>query len=934
MTSPDPPTALVPRCLASLAGAVCRRPGAVLVAAACLAAASAVAFATRLEFHTQRSDLINPDRDYQERWRNYLHEFGDDDDMVVVVEGGDRGRMVAALEHLAAAVRQRPDRFDRLFYQVDLRHLRDRALLFLPAEQIQSIQDNLRRMGPLLSGPAGPLAWKALNLMTLLRQARIRAGQFDPGDPLSAADEQFLTQLLAVVRSAGAFLSDPAGYRNPWDSLLPQQPGQAGLLDRPQYFFSGDGTLAFLLVRPVKAADSFTPALAGVAALRDLVAAAREQFPDLHLGLTGLPVLETDEMDASQRDSNRAGWLALGGVALLYMLVYRGIRYPLLTVATLLAGTVWAMGWLTLTVGHLNILSASFAVMLIGMGDYGVLWVTHYEDVRRAGHDVRPAVLRTAAEVGPGVLTAALTAALAFFAATLADFRAVAELGWIAGSGVLLCALACFTVLPALVCVTDRRGPLAACVAVITPDGERHESAIRNPQSEIRNSVWLPALARRPKLVLGAGLAVMAGLAVFAARVEYDHNLLNMQNQDLESVRWERKLIDHTAGASWCALSVARTPDEALALRERYERLPEVSRVVEVASLIPAGQDRKVAQVRDVQAALGGLPARGSSVTPFPVDPGDLQREINFLIGALAPQSLVSPQPVLSHLVRSLAELRDHPALRAGAAARQRLGEFGQRLAGDLLEDLHRLRDVATPAAIQLADLPPALRERFVGAGGAWLVQAYAKDGLWDIGPLEQFVRQARTVDPEATGKPFGTLEGLKGMQRGFAWAGAYALAVIAVVLWLDFRTVRHTLLALAPLAVGAVATLGVMGLLGVPLNPANMIALPLIVGVGVDNGVHVLHDYRARARGRSYTLAATTGRGIAVAGLTTVLGFGTLMLASHRGLVSLGLVLALGVTACMTAALVLLPAALRLASRRRAARATTPRPAPVRQVA
>src|SRR5205823_5506581 len=134
-----------------------------------------------------------------------------------------------------------------------------------------------------------------------------------------------------------------------------------------------------------------------------------------------------------------------------------------------------AMGWLTLTVGHLNILSASFAVMLIGMGDYGVLWVTHYDDERRAGHAVRPAILRTAAEVGPSVLTAALTTALAFFAAMLADFQAVAELGWIAGWGVIFCALATYTVLPALLALTDRRGNLGHQLRLITAAGEYRE---------------------------------------------------------------------------------------------------------------------------------------------------------------------------------------------------------------------------------------------------------------------------------------------------------------------------------------------------------------------------------------------------------------------------------------------------------------------------
>src|SRR5262249_31941417 len=155
--------------------------------------------------------------------------------------------------------------------------------------------------------------------------------------------------------------------------------GQQDLLAEPQYFFSADdpqrGTLAFLLVRPIKESGSFTAALRPVSAMRDYVATLRRSWPDLEFGLTGMPVLETDEMAAADHDTRLASWLAIAGVSLLFLLVYRGVWYPLLTVVTLLVGTAWAMGWLTGTVGHLNILSATFAVMLIGMGDYGVLWV-------------------------------------------------------------------------------------------------------------------------------------------------------------------------------------------------------------------------------------------------------------------------------------------------------------------------------------------------------------------------------------------------------------------------------------------------------------------------------------------------------------------------------------------------------------------------------
>ena len=153
---------------------------------------------------------------------------------------------------------------------------------------------------------------------------------------------------------------------------------------------------------------------------------------------------------------------------------------------------------------------------------------------------------------------------------------------------------------------------------------------------------------------------------------------------------------------------------------------------------------------------------------------------------------------------------------------------------------------MATPEPITVADLPTSLRVRYIGQSGKWLLQIFpaGKDNLWDFQPLEAFTRTIQTVDPEATGKPFTTVEGLKAMKDGLVRAGLYAFVAIVLVLLVDFRNLRRTLLALAPLVMGVLLSLGIMGLFGVPLNPANMIAFPLILGVGVDNGVHVLHDY------------------------------------------------------------------------------------------
>jgi hopanoid biosynthesis associated RND transporter like protein HpnN len=763
---------------------------------------------------------------------------------------------------------------------------------------------------PVLGGLDPLFGWRSLTVQQLLDAGKRKVQVWDPtrGGPET---EQFLRQLSAVCRSAADYLHDDRTYRTPWRSVVPAAPGQDDLMAEPQYFFGGDGTLASLLVRPVKEKEGFTYSQKSIDALRALLDAVRPRHPGVEFGLTGLPVLENDEMLASQNDSNTASWLALAGVALLYLVVYRGLRYPLMTIATLLVGTAWALGWLTLTVGHLNILSSAFAVMLIGMGDYGVLWVTRFGQERQAGADMHDAMCRTARHVGPSIVTAALTTSLAFFAAMLADLKAVSELGWIAGSGVLLCALSCFVVMPALLSIFDfrpKRPDDADGVPILSL--EDHRAATRE---------WLPGLMRRPGWVLAGSVLATGVLGYCALGIDYDHNLLHLQAGHLESVRWEKTLIEQTAGTSWHALSSTTTPEEALALKAKYERLPDVSRVVEVASLIPRDQDRKRELLADVQRRLKVLPPRGGVVEHAVPSLDDLHRVGTRVLDALA--GVPNPPPVVAELRESLTRLlRQARAVAKEDGAGYRLKMYEELLTRDLAEDLHKLRDVSTPAPIRLADLPTSLRERYVGRNGRWLLRVFSKDCLWEFEPLSRFIAQVRTVDPEATGKPFTTLEGLKAMQNGFLWAGVYALAAMVLVLLIDFGTVQHTLLALLPLGMGMVATLGVMALFGCPLNPANMIAFPLILGVGADNGVHVLHDYRERDRRQRYRLGRATGRGITVAALTTILGFGTLMAARHRGMASLGLALAVGVTCCMATALVFLPALLGVVGKRKPA--------------
>jgi hopanoid biosynthesis associated RND transporter like protein HpnN len=919
--APDHPPDRLARVIVAAVGWIARHPWVVLVGCLALVAVAVHVSYSKLEYHTQRNDLLSADKPCQKRWQRHLDAFGDDDDMVVVVEGTDRERMKAALDAVAGGVRQRPDLFDRVFHRVDLRNLHDRALLFLPTAEIGGVRDRVERMEPLL-GSLGPLSWQMLSSQTLLSKGAATLEANATGRELTPADRDLLAQLPAIAKSAAATLHDPAGYRNPWAVAGPATADRdcERQLTEPQYFFTPDGALAMLVCRPTRVGQSFTPAKESADAMRAVLEDVRPQFPDLKLGLTGLPVLENDEMALSDGDSQRASWLALLGVVALYCVVYRGFRFPLLTVSSLVTGTLWALGWATVSVGHLNILSSTFAVMLIGMGDYGVLWVARYDEGRRLGKSIDEAMRHTAEHAGPTILTAAVTTALAFFATMLADFKAVAELGWIAGWGVLFCAISCLTLMPAALSIVERtRGRWVAKQPLPNPSPEKG-GAPASPPSLFGNGdggsgpadvlpfpapgAWLPALAARPRTVLAVGLVLVLGCGALAGRLGYDHNLLNLQPRGLESVAWEHKLIDKAAGATWDARSIAHSRNEALALKARYEALQGVGRVVEVASLVPADQDAKLPAVRAIQDRLAALPPAEKLPPPLGSSPAGLRAS-----AARVRQFAKSDTTLSSTAGELLAALEALPEDTALA----RLKEFDRRLAADLAADLHQLKAVSRPAPIVLDDLPPGLRERYVGAHGEFLVRAFARDGLWDYPALERFTAEAATADPESTGKAFRTLEGLRQMKLGFEWAGAYALAAIVLVFLLDFRRVKAVLLGLFPLAAGVTLTLGVMGVCGVPLNPANMIALPLVVGVGVDYGVHVLHDYRARSKGRAFTLRPAVGRGVLIKALTTVLGFGTLLIARHRGMASLGLTLTLGVTFCMVAALVWLPALLRL---------------------
>jgi len=878
-----PPKSLLGRGLVAWTHVCLRWPLAIVIGAILSAGLAGVWTARHLGYKVSRVDLLDPKSEYNKLWIDYIHEFGEDDDAVVVVEGRSREEVIAVLEAVSREVAREGDLFRSVLHEVDLSRIRAKGLHYLSPADLAAIDRFIERTEPILAG-----GWAQLKVGTMVAGM---AGQMVAGgvpgqaESPTAALERYSEALLAGMEPS-AQAADPrlAEYVSPWPSM-PESLGTLRDLSS-EHLLAKDGRLGFVLLRMVKAEGGFAGASAATDELRRIIAAVAARHPDTTIGLTGLPVMEDDEMRSSQQSMVWASGLSLAAVAIVIIAGFGGIRHAMMANGVLVIGMAWAFGWATVSVGHLNILSVTFTVTMIGVGiDYGTYYIGRYLEFRRAGHTCDAALLETSGSVGPGILTGAITTAVAFFCAALTSFVGVAELGMIAGGGILLCCAAELLVLPAVVAIVDR---------------SRLGGRIPEP---VPVHAWLAPVLRHPRFVALAAMAGTMALAGGLHELDYDHNLLNLQPDGLESVAVEKKLLEECDQSVWYALSIADSREELLARKEQLKALPSVERVDEIASLLPVDEDLKRPIIARIRGRLANLPERPPEI------PVDRLEALGETLGWAQGEAVKRPGGLRTawHLERAREALR-----RMGPDDCFRtLAAFQQRAAGDLLTRLHALAGVADPEPPQLADLPPSLVERFVGSSGRHLLKIYGRGDIWNFDSLERFVKDVRAVDPRATGNPLQAYEASLEMKRSYEQAALYSLIVILAVLWLDFRSIQHALLAALPLALGMAQTLGLMGLVGIDLNPANLIGIPLILGIAVDYGVHIVHD--ALERPGPYRISASTANSVLVDALTTILGFGALMVASHKGLESLGRVLTLGVTTCTITSLVMLPAILAL---------------------
>jgi hypothetical protein len=883
----------------------CARP-ALTVALAVLLAVLAVAYAfTTLTFATSTRALLPPGQPFVERYVQYEREFGELDALAIVVEAPSLPEATVYASRLVRELHTARVPLQRVTYRIDPRQFTGRALLYLSKERLTEIRDRIFDYQEFMEAFAGRPTLDQLidGIATQIANAFV-AGFLDLGlgEERSTLDLRFVQDLVTQI---GTRLDRPTPYRSPWGGLF----SVAGADDASAgYFLSDDQRLLFILAEPWSERGSFTGDRAAIEGVRAVVASLRGEFPGVNVGVTGKPALSNDEMTAAFRDSGRATVLAFA--LTLGLLVFASLRAgkPVLMLVVLALSLCWSIGAATLVVGHLSLFSVMFISIVIGIGiDYGIYFLFRYEEELFLGRNLTEAIEITARRSGPGMLLGAVTAAGTFYVLVFTDFRGLQELGFIAGTAILLSWLAMMTVFPAVLVLVDRR------------HASRPSGAIPRAMALERIHVpFVERLTRHPAVVLGLAAVLTAGSLLALGRVRFDYNLLNLQARGTESVAWEKRILQTSGRSGFAALASARSLDELRRQQEAFSRLGSVSEVDSALLLIPDAQPEKLKIIQDFAPIVA--PVRVGR--PRPVDLDRLITALETLHRRFELASNEAPAGDAQRRLRDLSQEIQQLILKLRQTDRDvsepALNWLQQQLYRDFVRSFQRLQANLSPRLIGLADVPSEIRRKFVSESGRFLMQIHPAVNIWDREGARRFVSDLRTVDPDVTGTPIITFEAIRLMERGYKQGTIFAIILVSTITALMLRRVRETALALLPLALGLVWTVGLMYVFGLKFTLGNVFGLPLILGAAAEYGLNLVMRFIEGREHGGPLIARSTVMGVLIAGLTTIVGFGSLMLADHRGIFGLGLLLTLGTVASLIASLVVVPVLLRMTARQR----------------
>ena len=837
------------------------RRNAVLVMIACLvlAAAAAVYAAGHLAVDTDIERMLPSNVAWRQNERALDEAFPQNNNLLVaVIDARTPDLAEQAAAELADKMRAEQQLFTHV-RQPDGGPFFDRnGLLYLSPEELDKVAQQLIAAQPLIGSLAHDPSLRGLfdALATFVSGAGTDTEKVAQLDPT-------LTMIGNVVQR----IIDGKRASLSWTEMMTGRKPNARDLRR------------FVMTRPVL---DFSGLESGATARTEIRRLASElgfsSESGVRLRLTG-PVALDDEQFATLREGAlRSTVLSVVMVCAILFIALRSVKLVGAIIVTLAAGFMLTAGFAALAIGSLNLISIAFGVLFIGLAvDFSIQFSVRYRDQRhRLG--TFPAALRgTALTIGPSLVLAAGATAIGFLSFVPTRYTGIQALGWIAGGGMLIAIALNFLLLPAL-------------LAIVRPRGEPEAIGFRLAAPLDR---WL--IERRQWVIGGAALLAAVSIALLP-QIAFDFDPLNLKNPNSESVSTARDLMKDPMTTPYTAEILAPSLDDAKALAERVGELPEVAQVVTAASFIPEEQDKKLPIIEDLALLLGP-----SLNDPQPLPPPSDEAVLKAMRACgNAMEKIGKPGSPAARLGAAL-----HGAATRGAPI---VAPLRAALLAGLLRRLDGLREMTQAKALTLESLPPELRNGWIAAGGRARIEVFPKGDARDNRVLERFVAAVHSVAPDATGTPVTIQEAGRLISRAFVDAGLVGVAAITILLCAVLRRLREVMMVLGPLLLAALLTLAVTVVIGMPLNYANIIALPLLLGIGVAFDIYFVMNWRA---GQIYHLQSSTARAVLFSALTTLSAFGSLGLSNDPGTAEMGILLTISLVCTLFCTFIVLPALL-----------------------
>jgi uncharacterized protein len=850
------------RILVRLVDASRRHAWLVVLAGILLAAGSGVYASHHLGVNTDTDQMFSASLPWRQREMAMERAFPQFHGLLVaVIDANVPEEAEETARELARALAADHTHFSTVSWPGSSPYLQKEGLLFLSPPELTRLMNRIVEaqpfLGTLSADPTGRGLFSALGLLG--------QGVTHGGANLSAYRSElqaFHTAMVAAI----------AGHARPlsWQQML-----SGGLSDL-------GGKYQFLLLKPRLDFHSLEPGGAATAAIH--TAAAKLPFVRsgaARVRITG-PVALADIQFATVAQGTviaLIGSLAL--ITLWLVLAVRSWRLIVPVLGTLGLGLMLTLFFAAAAIGTLNLVSVGFGVLFVGIAvDFSLQFAVRFREARHDAGEVTEALRLTARRAGGAILVAALATAAGFLAFVPTDFSGVAELGLIAGTGMLIAFLCTMTFLPAA--ITLCRAPV-----------ERAEVGFAwGRPADALITHW-----RGPVLMGFAALVVLA--LALAPRLAFDSDPLDTQNQNTEAMRTLRELINQPLSNPYSIDILAPNVNDARVLAARLRRLPTVSSVLTIESFVPAEQSAKLAVVADAAEILA--PSLLAPTSTKPATPADSRAAARAALAQIKPAlRLLPPADPLSAIAGDLGEIVRAPD--------RTVRPVDDTLTRFLPLELDRLRTALGAAPADLASVPSEIARDWVLPDGRARVEVLPVASARNSQGLHRFVADVMDVAPDAGGTAVTVVAASDTIVGAFRSAALAAVLAIAVILVVALGRLRDAALVLAPLLLSAALTVLVMVLLPLRLNYANIIALPLLLGVGVSFNIYFVMNWRA---GRREMLASATARAVAFSALTTGTAFGSLALSAHPGTASMGALLLVSLGCTLTASLVFVPASL-----------------------